>query len=441
MKLTYYCLSVLLENGWIKVWMLGNLARATYLDTTDHMWPFSTNVCNKYTRYSQEINACNSNPGYGMHPNRGRGAPEVDFFEVMYMDKLPSPLLSASLQIAPGKPKMRPYLGQQPNVTWYDPVLRNGASMNLYFFGTQTYDLNKTREYQTDSVSINYWLNESFYSRPHKYRIEWEPPVEHMEDSPSALSRGGYIKWFIDGQMISAIVGDKLQEVSDTEIPSEPMYILLNQALSKDWGFPDAYFLNCKKKCWSCIDPKCECAMPETFCKKNIPASFEIDYVRIYQVKNDTRHMLGCSPPARPTAEWIKGHEERYVLWGSPKGTPPLKPIERGGMACTNNMTCGGDERGYCSERAMECRCLPQWTGPNCLSPYGGEAVEENNKLTSQDDMPAMRNSIFGISPASTCVVVAVIAVLLVGWHKYSCSKKEGYEHISEGSSAVELTL
>ena len=24
--------------------MMGNLARATYLDTTDHMWPFSTNV-------------------------------------------------------------------------------------------------------------------------------------------------------------------------------------------------------------------------------------------------------------------------------------------------------------------------------------------------------------------------------------------------------------
>jgi hypothetical protein len=59
------------------VWMMGNLGRATYLDTSDHMWPFSTNVCDERTKYSQEISACNDNPGYGMQPNRGRGAPEI----------------------------------------------------------------------------------------------------------------------------------------------------------------------------------------------------------------------------------------------------------------------------------------------------------------------------------------------------------------------------
>lgn len=57
--------------------MMGNLGRATYLDTSDHMWPFSTNVCDERTKYSQEISACNDNPGYGMQPNRGRGAPEI----------------------------------------------------------------------------------------------------------------------------------------------------------------------------------------------------------------------------------------------------------------------------------------------------------------------------------------------------------------------------
>ena len=57
--------------------MMGNLARATYLDTTDHIWPFSTNVCNENTRHSQKINACNDNPDYGMQPNRRRGALEI----------------------------------------------------------------------------------------------------------------------------------------------------------------------------------------------------------------------------------------------------------------------------------------------------------------------------------------------------------------------------
>jgi hypothetical protein len=49
----------------------------TRIKCSDHMWPFSTNVCDERTRYSQEISACNDNPGYGMQPNRGRGASEI----------------------------------------------------------------------------------------------------------------------------------------------------------------------------------------------------------------------------------------------------------------------------------------------------------------------------------------------------------------------------
>lgn len=351
------------------VWMMGNLARATYLDTSDHMWPFSTNVCDESTRYAQEISACNDNPGYGMQPNRGRGAPEVDFFEVMYMEVFPSPLLSASLQVAPGKSNMRPWLGRKPNVTWYEPILDNGGSLNLFFFGAYTWDPNKTMAYQTDTVSVNFWLDESFYEKQHTFRIEWEPPVEHKEDSPSPLSHGGYIKWSIDGKLIVAMYGDDLQRVSETEIPSEPMYIILNQALSRDWGFPDAYFLNCKKKCWSCQDPACKCALPHNFCEKNVPANFEIDYVRVYQVKEDDRHILGCSPPSRPTHEWIEGHKERYILWESPPDSEPLLDIQRGGASCSNADVCGGEERGFCDE-VLGCLCLPGWTGPKCHSPY-----------------------------------------------------------------------
>jgi hypothetical protein len=358
--------------------MMGNLARATFLDTTDHMWPFSNNVCNEYTRYSQEISACNGKPGYGMQPNRGRGAPEIDFFEVMYMDVFPNPLLSASLQVAPGKPTDRPLLGMKPNVTWYEPFLGNGVSLNEYFFGTHTYDKNKTLSYQTDTVSVNVWLNESFYTDFHKYRIEWEPPVENMRESPSDISRAGYIKWFIDSKLIAGMSGDDLQKVSETEIPSEPMYILFNQALSKDWGFPDAWFLNCPKKCWSCLDPLCECALPKRFCQKNIPASFEIDYVRVYQDSDDPNHILGCSPPSRPTAEWIEGHEERYILWHSPPGTKPLLPVENGGMDCSDDESCG---RGYCDSNTLVCRCYAGWTGPKCLAVYGNKPMSAPNAI------------------------------------------------------------
>ncbi len=369
-------------------------------------------------------------------------APEIDFFEVMYMDVFPDPLLSASLQLAPGKAKNRPALGQLPNVTWYEPLLENGGSLNLYYFGAHTWDPNKTVAYQTDTVSVNFWLNSSFYEDFHKFRIEWEPPVEHMVDSPSPLSRGGYIKWFIDDKLVSAIVGDDLQKVSETEIPSEPMYILLNQALSKDWGFPDAYFLNCPKKCWSCLDPKCACALPKNFCKKNIPASFEIDYVRVYQVKDDDRHILGCSPPSRPTKEWIEGHKERYILWESPNGTQPLKPVQRGGASCTTNLTCGGDERGFCND-PMGCLCYPGWTGPRCLSAYSDAKVDMHEEYYST---PTSSNK--GMAWTRQIVLsfvgVAVVGASVVwGWKNHEKSRAHGdYASIPEdGETGDGITL
>lgn len=369
-------------------------------------------------------------------------APEIDFFEVMYMDVFPDPLLSASLQVAPGKAKMRPFLGQKPNVTWYEPLLDNGGSLNLYYFGAHTWDTNKTEAYQTDTVSVNYWLNASFYDEFHKFRIEWEPPVEHMVDSPSPLSRGGYIKWFIDGKLISAIVGDDLQKVSETEIPSEPMSILLNQALSKDWGFPDAYFLDCPKKCWSCLDPKCECALPKNFCKKNVPASFEIDYVRVYQVKDDDRHILGCSPPSRPTKEWIEGHNERYILWESPNGTQPLKPIQRGGGSCTTNVTCGGDDRGYCDE-VMGCLCSPGWTGPHCLSAYLDATVDMYEEFLSTPEINGGMST-FVMILLSFLGVAVVGALVVLGWKTFEARPKSDYQLIptnGESGNGITLTL
>lgn len=107
---------------WPAVWMMGNLGRATYVNSTENMWPFSTNVCDKRTKNSQLINSCwDSEKQIGMPRGRGRGAPEVDLLEVMMMDQyFDHPILSTSLQVAPGVPtKERPPLGQEPNEVSY----------------------------------------------------------------------------------------------------------------------------------------------------------------------------------------------------------------------------------------------------------------------------------------------------------------------------------
>lgn len=102
---------------WPAAWMMGNLARATYVDSSERLWPFSTNVCDNRTKKSQLINSCPSaqEERYGLPHGRGRGAPEVDLFEVMYLPIFQHPLLSVSLQIAPGIENNRPVPGHAPN--------------------------------------------------------------------------------------------------------------------------------------------------------------------------------------------------------------------------------------------------------------------------------------------------------------------------------------
>ena len=213
--------------------------------------------------------------------------------------------------------------------------------------------------YQTDAISANILLNESYYEEQHVYRLEWEPPNED--------GSGGYLRWFVDGNLITGIHGESLQAASNTEIPSEPMYFLINIAISKDWAFPDAYFLNCQDKCYDCENPACRsCALPEGFCE-NLPAVFEIDYVRVYQVEREPKHILGCSPKSRPTAKFIERHVERYKLSNESR---PLLPIQNGGFPCSNDMACGGIRRGRCSTNGS-CKCLDGWTGPNCLAHVG----------------------------------------------------------------------
>jgi hypothetical protein len=91
---------------WSAVWMLGNLARATYVGSSDFMWPYSYNGCDPKKRKAQEINSCQKVSHYGMVPGLGRGAPEIDLIEAMQGDsqRLPNtnitrPYQSCSLQV------------------------------------------------------------------------------------------------------------------------------------------------------------------------------------------------------------------------------------------------------------------------------------------------------------------------------------------------------
>jgi beta-glucan synthesis-associated protein KRE6 len=77
---------------WPAVWILGNLGRATYEASTNNIWPWSYDTCNRSLQDAQTISACNRQNHYGMNPFQGRGATEIDLIEVMTGDNSEGPL-------------------------------------------------------------------------------------------------------------------------------------------------------------------------------------------------------------------------------------------------------------------------------------------------------------------------------------------------------------
>ena len=322
---------------WPAIWMVGNLARATFQDSTMGIWPWSYDKCGDIDHLDtkQEINACQAEPGYGLNTNQGRGAPEIDIFEVMPGHNMPGyskpvePFMSNSLQISPGIPKdskifKRPINGKKLNssYTWYDG-LRMGpnSEFNDGFWGQEcgpVYDGTKDRvhKYQEDAISVNTVLQNTHFERSHIYRLEWQP------------GHYGYLDWYLDDELVFSIEGSSIHELTGAMIPEEPMYLILNTAISHQWGMPEPCDIaNCPTcwRCYDCTNPECQCGLPDgmKFCK-NLPAEMRIDYIRLYQDPSDPSHELSCSPLSHPTAEFIAAHPERYLDWQDYDGLLPV---------------------------------------------------------------------------------------------------------------------
>ncbi|KAK9762729.1 beta-glucan synthesis-associated protein [Basidiobolus ranarum] len=97
---------------WPAIWTLGNLGRAGYGATTDGTWPYTYDTCDAAVAANQSMPRGFSNqPGQKLnkcvcpgedHPNPGvgRGAPEIDIFEVSVNSKKVG-IASLSDQVAP----------------------------------------------------------------------------------------------------------------------------------------------------------------------------------------------------------------------------------------------------------------------------------------------------------------------------------------------------
>jgi len=412
---------------WPAFWLLGNLARHTYVGSSQHIWPWSSNICTKKAFYAQSISSCREVAHYGLDKGIGRGSPEIDIFEVqggnikhntgIFLESsVGQPFMSASFQVAPGRSASRPGNGYWPGPgQWYDG-LKGGekTNLNINFYGNYNHfkgDPHPERsDYWSDALSYNRQLDESHFNSPHVYRLEWDVPTNEKD---------GYLHWFLDGELVLSINGTGIRMGGEgSEISTEPSYILLNTAVSSQWGFP----MNCPGNC-ACKNYDCnsnnfadKCGFSTGFCdmmtKGKESPKYKIDWVRVYQDPTKEEQKVGCSTPERPTRRYIEAHNELYKTEDDER---PLKPISVGRGTCDpwaniiNNtpQTCGGEERGRCTTGRV-CECNQGWVGPHCLASDGYNDIEWDSPDKLSD---------VGFSPpklVSDCLVVGLLVLTLI---------------------------
>ncbi|PNW74802.1 hypothetical protein CHLRE_12g509200v5 [Chlamydomonas reinhardtii] len=278
---------------WPAIFTLGNLGRAGYLRSTDGMWPFSYDTCDRNAvaqqpwsdHVGQRINACNS--------TKGRGAPEIDLLEVgVWQSK--NPQLSTSLAIAPVLPVGLHWLDVEGGVyfpTYSDPTLYSSPNG---WVGVNSYMTNKTLANGTiaevfmprpgtrvaDSMSATHALNASHFTDFYVYGFDWKPKE--------------YIRWYINGKLIYEINQKALraasnlanQSVGERLIPVDPQYININLAMSNSFA---------------AISPD----IP-------LPSSMEVDYIRVYQSRDSIN--VGCDTPEFPSQDYINKNVQRFKV-------------------------------------------------------------------------------------------------------------------------------
>ncbi|KAL4400908.1 O-glycosyl hydrolase [Malassezia pachydermatis] len=326
---------------WPAFWIMGNLGRAGYGASLQGTWPYSYDYCDVGTVMNQTIfnstyengwpegtvelggatmfnqqhntrslsflpgqklSRCTCLEDKDMHPGPidpktgelvGRAAPEIDVFEAQ-TSKDHGVGVSQSCQMAPYNWQ---YNITHENTTDAYHIFNYKKGINdINLYNGEITQQSLSGIHLADQNAVQKVANSLDTDEGKGYFATYSLEYRGGEDGYVAWRSGSEKAWEIYPE---ALRPDSLSKVSHRQFPKEPMYIILNLGISKNFGNID----------WAnLID--------------GFPFELAVDWVRVYQDPDDTEADIGCDPDDMPTKDYINKYIEAYTnpnltLWGN----------------------------------------------------------------------------------------------------------------------------
>ncbi|PLW11627.1 hypothetical protein PCANC_05828 [Puccinia coronata f. sp. avenae] len=286
-----------ISGFWPGAWTMGNLGRAGYGATTDGTWPYSYSACDLGTLKNQtnvagtgpaaavrttgggplsylpgqKLSSCTCSGGDHPGPNvkTGRGAPEIDIIEAQVTAPTTGGNIGQASQSVQFAPFDDAYNWRESGATIYNATISNINSYKggIYQEAVSVVSTTDQTAYQATGGKFQTFGYE--YTTGPKGSITW--------------SAGDTATWSMSP---SAVGPNTVTQISQRVVSEEPMYIILNLAISEAFETVDAANLP-------------------------FPSRLLVDYVRVYQKKGQEN--VGCSPKDFPTESYINEHLNAYT--------------------------------------------------------------------------------------------------------------------------------
>ncbi|KAJ7054061.1 glycoside hydrolase family 16 protein [Mycena amicta] len=288
---------------WPAFWTMGNLGRAGFGATLDGLWPYTYDSCDVGTVANQTRNGLPDaaiTTGSQGEPYNG----ELSYLGGQRLSRCtchgeshPGPIHSDGTYVGRAAPEIDVFEAQVSNGAGQVSQSGQWAPFNAGYIWYNTTDNleipDLTLSYLNTYIGGVYQQATSVVTTTDQTCYELVNPAcrsVYGFEYRSGYS-DGYISWISDSKIAWTLHGDGMAADPQTEIgarpiPMEPMYILANLGMSRNFGTVDLEHL--------------------TF-----PTTLRIDYVRVYQYPDQIN--IGCDPEAFPTKDYINTYIEAYT--------------------------------------------------------------------------------------------------------------------------------